>query len=652
MGSILDIGISGLNAAQAGLVTTQQNIANASTPGYNRQQIVQSTAAPQFTGAGFLGQGAQVDTVKRIYSEFLGSQVLQSQTQASFFESYSAQIEQIDNMLADANVGLSPAAQGFFTGVQEVANYPASIPARQSLLSTGQAMVAKFQGINQRFTEMRDGANGQITSTVTDINALAQQIAKSNQIITVAESAAQPTQQANDLRDQRDNLVLELNKLVQAKVVQQRDGSFNVFIGNGQTLVVGYEAFSLAVKPSLEDPEKLDIAYVTPGGAVLLNPDSLQGGKLGGILAFRKDALDSAQNALGRVAIGLAQTFNDQHRLGEDLEDQLGGNFFNVAIPKVINKATNKGDAVISASFADVGVITTSDYKLLYDGTEYTLTRLSDNTITKFPTLPKTVDGFTMKKDSGTPAAGDSFLIQPTRNGARDIALIISDPVKVAAAAPVRSNATLTNTGNGKISPGVVIDTTNPAFATTPKTLTPPILAKFTSPTQYDLYDNTNPASPVLLENNIPYDPVKGSEIFPTPGGLDYGYRVKLNNAPLKDDTFTIDYNSKGVSDNRNALLLGALQSKNTLAGRTTSYQGAFSQLVSQVGNKAREVQVNGNAQDALLAQARQSQQGLSGVNLDEEASNLIRYQQAYQAAGKMMQVSDTLFQTLLGLGK
>ncbi|MDP1957652.1 MAG: flagellar hook-associated protein FlgK, partial [Rhodocyclaceae bacterium] len=230
---IFSVAVSGLNVAQAGVLTTGHNIANASTPGYSRQRIVQTTNSPQFTGSGFIGKGANVETIQRVYSQFLGSQVLSAQTGAAEMDSYLAQIRQIDNLLADPNAGLSPAMAGFFKGVQEVAANPASIPARQSMLSASQSLVGRFQSIDQRLREIREGVNSQITSEITLINSYAKQIADVNQRIIVAQAAGSAVP-ANDLLDQRDQLIAELNKEIRVTTLQQSDGAYSIFIGNGQ----------------------------------------------------------------------------------------------------------------------------------------------------------------------------------------------------------------------------------------------------------------------------------------------------------------------------------------------------------------------------------------------------------------------------------
>lgn len=670
---IFGISITGLRAAQAGLATAGHNISNASTPGFNRQQIVQSTNTPLYTGAGFLGQGTSVDTVKRVYSQFLDNQVQSAQAKSSYLETYSAQISQIDNMLADPSAGLSPVLQDFFAGVHDVAANPASVPSRQSMLSSSEALVSRFKSLDGRLQELRDGVNSQITSSVGLINSYAQQIATLNHQIVIAEAGGNG-QPANDLLDQRDLILAELNKEINVSVVKQDDGSYNVFMGKGQALVVGQQALTLSAKPMSDDPENMGVAYVSYGGsAQMLSPDSLDGGNLGGLLAFRSETLDKAQNELGRVAIGLAQNFNDQHRLGQDLNGDLGGNYFNVPAPRVVaNTQNDPASGVPGVTLSDVGSLTSSDYTLTLTSAApdtYSLQRKQDglfwdNAASRWTAgsstfslaLAVTADGMTIAAPvpPATVAVNDKWLIQPTRDGAKDISVAIKDTAKIAAAAPISTAAAYTNTGSGKISAGVVVDTTNPAFTTTPGSLTPPILIRFTGVNTYSVYDNTVPTAPVLLQGGIAYNPAASNEVFPTPapGNFDYGYRIELSGSPALNDEFTVGSNTNGVSDNRNALLLAGLQTKNTLLGGTATYQSAYSQIVSSVGVKTRDINVTAQAQATLLTQSQQAQQSLSGVNLDEEASNLLRYQQAYEASAKLMQIASTLFDTLLDLGR
>lgn len=653
--SIFSVGVSGLNAAQAGMLTAGHNIANASTPGYSRQEIVQGTNIPMLTGSGFQGQGTHVQTVKRIYDEFLGRQVLSAEASASEMDSYLSQIKQIDNLLADPSAGLSPALSAFFKGVQEVAANPASIPSRQAMLSAAQSLVSRFQSLDQRMSEIRDGVNSQISGQVTAINTYSSQLADINQRIILAQAGNQ-TQIPNDLLDQRQKMLTDLNKLIRVSTLTQSDGSFNVFIGNGQPLVVGTQSYQLRAVASQSDPERLVVAMNGVGGTTLTLPESqITGGTLGGLVAFRGTSLDSAQNSLGRIALSLAQNINDQHQLGMDLTGALGGNFFDIsnAAPTVRENSGNSAGASVTGAPTvlldgpNIDLLTVSDYRLVTDGTNFTLTRLADNTSTAITTVPQTVDGISIDTSTWTaPVAGDSFLIQPTRAGARNIAVAVTDARAIAAAAPIRTAAALANTGTAAINAGSVL-----APPPADPNLQHRVTITFTSATTYDVFDAT---SATVLATAVTYpDPP------PATGGavLAYnGWTAQITGNPARGDVFTVEANANGVADNRNAMLLGALQTASTMlggaSGPTASYQSAYSQIVSEVGSKANEVEAIGTSQQSLVDHATTSLQQISGVNLDEEAANLLRYQQAYQASAKILEIAAKVFDEIVALGR
>jgi flagellar hook-associated protein 1 FlgK len=648
--SALSIGVSGLNAAQAGLRTAGHNIANANTPGFSRQQIVQSTNPPMFTGAGFFGQGTNVATVQRVYNQFLAAQVATANTGVAEMDTYAQQIAQLDNLLADPNAGLSPALQEYFRAVSEVSASPSSTPARQAMLASGQALAGRFQSLDQRMSEMRDGVNAQIGGTVGQVNSLAQQVAELNDRITVA-VAVGPNFPPNDLLDQRDQLLADLNKLVRVTTAAVGDGSVSVFIGNGQALVIGTQVSKLTVAQSLDDASRLEVGMVAPNGtAVPLQETLLTGGRLGGLIAFRSETLDPAQNALGRIAIGFVESFNDQHRLGQDLTGALGGDLFAAGQPQVLTSPRNTGTAAVSVTLGNIADLTDSDYRLTYEGTSttFTLVRVNDGTIwsgtgasqaaafsdltTKLAADPQ---GFVLGISGGAAATGDSYLIQPTRTGAREIAQLVADPRSIAAAAPIRSGASGANTGTASIGSAAVLPPAPPNA-----NLRQPVSIVFDNPPTTFSVTGTGTGNPT----GVAFTP--GATISFN------GWSVQISGQPAAGDAFSVGPNSNGVADNRNALALGSLQTRNLLVGGTSTYQSTYSQLVSGIGNKAHEVEVRLSAQETLAKQATDAMQSVSGVNLDEEAANLLRYQQAFQAAARMIEVSGRLFDELLSLGR
>lgn len=678
---LISIGVSGMQAAQMGLLTAEHNVTNASTPGYNRQRTVQATNIPVLTGAGFVGQGAHVTTVERMYSSVLSTQVVRSQTTVSELDSFYSQIKQIDNMLADTNSGVSPALQDFFKGVQQVASDPASLPARQAMVSSAQALASRFNAIDSRISEMYAGVNSQIVSSVSAINSYSRQIANLNERIVVAESSI--GQPANDLLDQREQLVTELNKLVGVKTFRQNDGAYTVYMGTGQQLVVGTVVTSVAALASAADPSRMVIGLESAGATQELPESLISGGSLNGLLRFRSETLDKTSNQLGRVTQSLAQTFNAQHALGQDRQGSIAGSanfqadFFviNPPDPKVIGNATNSVGATLSAAFDPVSInganfasnVTASDYRVEVIGGQYTLTRLSDNKVWPNATDPTALvpgaafspetngvasEGINITIGVGGMIAGDSFLIQPTREISRNIsvnAAIAGDPNLLAAAAPVLAQIGATNSGKATVTPGVV----SPGYSTVglPATFTYAAGAPSTMSAPAGVAVTvTSGGVSTAYAAGASWNYVSGDSI--SFNGISFSISGVPGDTGLPGggDSFTVSANATGVADSRNAVLLGKLQTQNTVSGGTASYQASYAQMVSDVGNKTREIQVTQSAQQSLLEQATAAREGLSGVNLDEEAANILRYQQAYAASAKILEIGSRLFDTLLAL--
>lgn len=457
MGSgLISIAMTGINAAQAGLLTTGNNISNLSTEGYTRQRTLQASNPSVMTGAGGIGQGVHVVTVERMFSQALTTQVLNAQTNVSALDTYYAQVSQIDNMLADKEAGLTPLMQKFFDAAQSVATNPSSISARQSMVSAAETMTTGYRSMYERLTEIEAGINSQVRDTVGQINTYTEQIADLNEkIISASAIGGQP---ANDLYDKRDKLVADLNELVKVTVTSNTNGSYNVFVGSGQQLVVGSQVTMMSAEPASADRSRNVIGLVGPTGNIQELPESLiSGGKLGGLLSFRSEALDASFNQLGLMATSFTQTFNAQHALGRDLLGNANGSanfvseFFSVGAPDVIPNSKNAtGSPTVSVTLDPVtsngtnyySNLTASDYRLSFESGALTLTRLSDNTSwtganvgainTQLATDPQ---GFTLDPAVGF-ANGDSYLIQPTRDAARHFTInanISADPRLIAA---------------------------------------------------------------------------------------------------------------------------------------------------------------------------------------------------------------------------
>ncbi len=718
-GGLLGVGLSGLQATQRAISTASHNISNANTEGYSRQRVHNDARAPTLYGNNYIGNGVDVRSVERMYDSFLVGQVRDNTSAYNSIDSYHALVSRIDNLLADSEVGLGRGLENFFGALQELANDPASHPARQVVLSEANMLVQRFQSLEDSFASLHSQANSEIEANVSEINTLASGIADLNQRIVSAMGAAGRGGLPNDLLDQRDVAVAQLAKLATVSTTEQDNGAINVFIGSGQSLVVGAQSQNITITRNHFDPTRYELG-VTAGSTTMEISALISGGKLGGLLNFRDQVLDPAANALGRVALGLATTFNTQHHLGMDLSGALGGDFFAVGSPEALANNTNAGTGAISAALVNVDDLQVSDYRLAYDGgNSYTLTRLSDaqtttiNTGGTSPYTTATIDGFSLTIASGA-VAGDSFMVRPTRTAVNDLSVRLVDPAAIAAAAPVRTASTLNNLGNATISAGSINHPDNR------------VRIEFNAPGSYDVIDEATGAT--LAQNmayssgsNISYNgwvaqiadgagaPAAGDRFYVdqgmttaatanTGGGaigsltlnppdanvadpvtitftaanmftvtgatsgtptvnvpytsgeaISYnGWSISISGAPAPGDTFTIGSNANGVGDNRNALQLTGLQTQATLGGGTASYQDAYGRLVADVGSKTHEAEITRTARQSLLNQSIEAREAVSGVNLDEEAAELMRLQQVYQAVAQIISVTDTLFTTLL----
>jgi flagellar hook-associated protein 1 FlgK len=666
---LYSIGVSGLTAAQLGLLATSHNITNANTPGYTRQATVQATNIAINTGAGAIGQGVHVETIKRLYDQFVTDQVNSAQTQVSELDSYYTQIKQIDSLLADATAGLSPALQAFFSGAQQVASDPSQLPARQSMISSAETLVERFQMLDSRLVGMNDEINGRLVDTVAQINTYASLIADVNQKIVVAQSSyGQPP---NDLLDQRDQMVNELNKLIKVSTTSNSDGSYNVFIGSGQQLVVGSTCQEMTAKASAADPTRIAIGIKTAAGAQELPEYLITGGQLGGLLSFRSESLDAVSNEIGRVAASFALTVNAQHSLGQDLLGQIAGdsgfvgNIFTLSAPKITANAFNSGSGSLTASFSAPNApsgptfsgnfstdLTPSDYQVTFGaGGAYTVTRLSDNQSVASGVGAGTVtfDGLTLDI-AVVGNNGDKFKLQPFSEIARNIAVdsrISADPRLIAAAAPVQVTEGVANTGSLKISQGVVgVGYTAPA-AGSPIALSVDSTSLQGVPGAWTAVYSDGTQVPGSGDISL----LNGTATLASFSFNNMSFEVTGSPPTAGSDTFSLQRNTSGVQDGRNAVLFANLQTQNTTAGGTATYQSAYARIVADNGIRTREAKVQLDAQTAVLDQAQATRESLSGVNLDEEAANMIKYQQAYQASSKILEIGNKLFDTILALG-
>ncbi|HEU5133851.1 MAG TPA: flagellar hook-associated protein FlgK [Steroidobacteraceae bacterium] len=623
MADVLSTGMSSLRALQRALDTTSHNIANVSTEGYTRQRVEFHSRRPELSGGGWIGTGVEVSTVRRVYDQFLSQQTRSSGTNLARLDAYASQAARIDNLLSDTDNGLSASLQSFTDAINEVSTTPASIPARQVLIAEGRALAERLKSYDTRLRNMSTELNGRLGAEAQEITTLAQGIAKLNDEISVA--YRQSSQPPNDLLDQRDALINELSAKVGISVVAEGE-ALNVFIGNGQPLVLGTQASEITTTVDPLDSERTLFALRTPSGTVDLSR-VISGGTLGGLLDWRSQMLEPARNELGRIGVAITTQVNAQHREGMDLTGTLGGNFFNIGPATATAAAANTGTAAVTVTRTGLGALTANDYVLARTATGYTLNRKDTGAPVAFTGTgtaadPILADGLSIVVGAGI-ATGDRHSIQPTRDALAGISVAITDASRVAAAAPIRASAASSNTGTGSISSGEVLDPTNAALLGT-------VDIEFTSATTYS---------------------VNGAGSFTyTPGAsIDVnGWRVQVNGAPAVGDRFTVRSNAGATGDNRNAFALADALRTNVLDGGTKSAYAAIERLTADVGLSTRTAQVNRDAEAAIHESDLAARDSVQGVNLDEEAANMLRYQQAYAAAAQIISAAQEMFDSLM----
>lgn len=437
--NLANLGLSGLNAAQNRLQTAGHNINNAATQGYNRQSVLVASAGSAPTGAGYLGRGVQVVTIERAYDGFLSRQLAQAQSAGASLQAYGAEIVQVNNLLADRTVGIAPALQRFFDAVHAIASAPADSAARQELLGRASSLVGQINDVNAFLEGQRNNINTQISTLVAQINNYAERVRDLNTQITTAR-AVSVSGEPNDLLDQRDQLISELGQLIGVKAIEQ-DGQVSLTIGQGQLLLGGNKVYPLLARPSSCDAGRLVVAYAVPGAQgrmthAVLPDERIQGGALGGLLRYRSEALDNLQNQLGRMAVGLAQSFNALHEAGQDLSGATGAELFVVGNVAVTPDAANRGSGEVSAEIIDANALTTSEYIVERTELGFTVVAVQSGEVTELTGDQHSVDGVAFSLDTSNAVQGDRWLVQPTRSAGALLRLAVHDPAAIAAAAP------------------------------------------------------------------------------------------------------------------------------------------------------------------------------------------------------------------------
>ncbi|HDS1724770.1 flagellar hook-associated protein FlgK [Pseudomonas putida] len=673
MASLINIGMSGLGAAQSGMYTLGNNIANADVESYSRQQNVQKTKGGQQVGQVFIGSGTTLADVRRVYNAFIENQLRTTTSLSSEASSYLDQITPLDTSLSSSDTGITAALKTFFTAMQDAAAKPAEDSSRQLLLSSAQSLAKRFNTLSSQLNQQLSNVNSNMAGIADQVNNLTKTIAELNtQITRVSATAGQP----NDLLDQRDGAVRELNKLIGTDVVE-REGNYDVYLKNGQALVLGKTTQTLGVEPSAADPTRSNL-ILNRGSTKMDITSSATGGELGGLIRYRTDTLDPALNELGRVALAVADAINSQLAQGVDKNGNFGATLFgDINSAKAIGersiaKSTNSaGSGNLDVTIKDPGKLSTSDYQVTFtSATGYSVRKLPEGTEMGRYDLSDdpapVIDGFTLSLNGGGLAAGDSFKITPTRNAAADIETVLTDPKGLALSSPLTATSGSGNKGTGVISQPTltskldIYDAAQRSQLQTGLTYSTPVKLVFgdntTSPQAYKMYDAKGteigsgtivPGQENKLQLSVPMVDGNGNSL-----GGNFTFEMSVSGAPQNGDSYTVGLTGAGSSDNRNAQAIIDLQTKSTIEvganGKGISFTDAYAKLVSNVGGKAGQAQMDSDATNALHTSALDSRNGLSGVSVDEEVGNLVKFQQYYTASSQIIKAAQETFATLI----
>ncbi|CRM95314.1 Flagellar hook-associated protein 1 [Pseudomonas sp. 22 E 5] len=678
--SLLSIGMSGLNASQGSLSVLSNNIANVNTPGYSRQQSAQTANASNQFGGVFIGSGTTLADVRRVYNEYLDAAYQNSTALSSDANAYLGQVSAIDKVLSDKTTGMSSALSSFFATLQTASSNPNDLSARQLLVSNAKTLSNRFNSISTQLTQQKETINSQLSAMSDQVNQLTSSIASLNKQISQAQGSA--TAAPANLLDSRNEAVRALNELI-GVTATEKNGQFSINTGTGQSLVEGGIANTISAVPSKDDNSQYTIQLNVNGTALDMG-SVISGGSIGGLLRYRSDALMPAINELGRLAIATADTINNQLGQGLDLNGDFGTSLF-----KDINSATaiasrsqaaagnSAASSNLNVTINDSSKLTTYDYKITFsDKTNpnmITVERSDGKSMGNFDisstTVPVSFDGVTVTLDGkGTMSYGDSFKVSPTANGASAIGVDMADANKLAFAGPLIGQGGKTNSGTGTFTqPTLTAPLDIHGGADTAKLRTNieglmPVKMVFGKPaadgTQSYTISNAQgkaigtgtivPGQGNKITVNVPELDATGT---PIPGS-GFKFDTTVNGSPADGDSTTFSFNSAGKSDGRNAQQLLDLQTKATVGmgdGNVgVSLVGANSRLVSQVGAKASQSGVDVSATGALLAANKAARNSVSGVNLDDEAGDMIKFQQYYTASSQIIKAAQETFTTLI----
>jgi len=616
------IGSSAMNAAYAQLQTTGQNIANASTPGYVRREVVLSESGNN-DSSGWVGRGVDVSAVRRVYDQFLVRESVANRASAAQDTARSDALTRLDSLFADSKNGLGAAFDDLVGAFTDVVARPSDPAARSTVLTRAETFARRAARLDTELLELRGAAQGRMQSEVSAANETLDALAAINRRISEANSASG---QPNGLLDQRDKLLGDLNKSLRANATFGADGTITVTSQTGEPLVVAGTASALALTNDPLDASKRSISVTRGNGATLLAMNAGQiGGTLAGLLKFSNEDIDAARTQVGRITASVAGAFNAQQALGLDATGVVGQPMFALGAPTAVGAAANVGNAQFGIAIADPKALKASDYQIGFDGTQYAVTRLSDGVVTNFASMPQTFDGLTLSVGSGAPAANDRYLVRSATAFASGARSLLTSPQRLATAMPVVTEAGASNGGDLR---AASLD-----IAAIGATTSATVSITFTGPNTFSV-TGVGTGNPTGLS----YSP--GMQLSFN------GWTLKLDGSPVTGDTMRVSATPNPAVDNRRARVMQGLGDAALADG--ASIIGRYSELIGDIGSRTQSARAQGDMSQRLYDDAERARSEMSGVNLDEEAARLMQYQQAYQAAAKVIATANEMFRSLL----
>lgn len=665
--NLYQTGVSGLLTAQQQLATTGHNITNVNSEGYNRQRVEQGVVNGNYNGNQFIGSGTYVQDITRIYDQFSYKEQLLNQSNLGHANSINIDLDQLNQIMSVSSQAIDSTLTNFYQTINSISDQPSDTGLRNIAISQAKILASNFNQINDNLDQLESSTNNEIQQIANTISQIATELANINDQI-LQNNDVSTSGQPNDLLDKRDQLVTELGQYTTVNTVKDVNGVMTVIIGNGTTLVTGTTPLTLSAQAGNPDGKQTQIQLNGPNSSLILDASKL-GGALAAKFEFRDEHVGQARSELNRLAMALSSTMNDMQAQGLDLNARQGEPLFTdintdlMQQTRVLGLNANTGTLDARVVITDVSIVPTDAFEIKYDGTDYQLTNLTTGNIdTLVETSPgsgsyATNYGFEFNEESGLPATGDTFVIRPTENSAALMQVALTDSAGIAASSAIAVTSDQNNVSNGAVN---IVNIASPEAArtytsTTNQDLVVDVYESAPGTFDYRIYDAaTPPPAPPIASGNFPSGTTAVIDMPPSPASAAFQIEISglpVGDGPLAREKFTIA-DAFGSGNGSNASLMAATEQQNIINNAGQTFAQSLTTATTRVGANASAAESVADTAQALFTQAYNRNQAKSGVNLDEEAANLLKFQQAYQAASQIISVANTIFDTLLAASR